>query len=75
MRRRRGRGLYGEQPPRHERLDGERSDVAEQAYQNVVRRLFAEAAIVVSVDRLDQAALTASLDEIIERGNKYRNGS
>jgi hypothetical protein len=62
-------------PPRHQRLDGELSDIATEAYQNVVRRLFADAEIVVSEDVLDQEALTSSLDEIIERGNKYREGA
>jgi len=61
-------------PPRNLRLDGENSDIATQAYQDVVRRLFAQAEIIVSEDGLDQAALTQSLDEIIERGEKYRGG-
>jgi hypothetical protein len=62
------------EPPRHERLDGERSDVAEQAYQDVVRRLFADAEILVAEENLDRAALTQSLDEVIARGDKYREG-
>lgn len=61
-------------PPRHQRLDGEHSPVAAEAYQNVIRRLFQQAEIVVAEDRLDQVALKASLDEIIKRGDKYREG-
>jgi len=61
-------------PPRNLRLDGENSDIATQAYQDVIRRLFAEAEIIVTEDGLDRAALTQSLDEIIERGEKYRGG-
>jgi hypothetical protein len=62
--------------PRHDqRLAGEHSPIAAGAYQNVIRRLFEEAEIVVSEDHLDRDALTASLDEIIQRGDKYREGS
>lgn len=63
------------QPPRHQRLDGEHSPVAAEAYQNVIRQLFQQAEIVVVEDGLDQAGLTASLDEIMQRGDKYREGS
>ena len=63
------------EPPRHQRLDGEDSAVAAEAYQNVIRRLFQDAEIVVAEDHLDQAALTASLDEIMHRGDKYREGT
>jgi hypothetical protein len=63
------------EPPRHQRLDGEHSAVAGEAYQNVIRRLFQQAEIVVAEDRLDRDALTASLDEIIQRGDEYREGS
>jgi hypothetical protein len=63
------------EPPRHQRLDGEHSTVAAEAYQNVIRQLFQQAEIVVVEDRLDQAALTASLDEIMQRGDKYREGA
>jgi hypothetical protein len=63
------------EPPRHKRLDGEHSAVAVEAYQNVIRQLFRQAEIVVLEDRLDRDALTASLDQIIERGDKYREGS
>jgi hypothetical protein len=67
------------EPPRHKRLDNEHSAVAAEAYQNVVRRLFQDAEIVISEDRIDQDglrdSLTASLDEIIQRGDKYREGS
>jgi hypothetical protein len=62
-------------PPHDQRLAGEHSPIAAEAYQNVIRRLFEEAEIVVSEDRLDRDALTASLDEIIQRGDKYREGS
>jgi hypothetical protein len=63
------------EPPRDQRLDGENSVVAAQAYRNVIRRLFQQAEIVVAEDRLDRNALTADLDEIIQRGEKYREGS
>jgi hypothetical protein len=63
------------EPPRHKRLDGEHSAVAAEAYQDVIRQLFQQAEIIVVEDRLDRAALTASLDEIIRRGDKYREGS
>ena len=46
-----------------------------EGYQNVIRQLFHQAEIVVVEDSLDQAALTASLDEIMQRGDKYREGS
>jgi hypothetical protein len=62
-------------PPHDQRLAGEYSPIAAEAYQNVIRRLFEEAEIVVSEDHLDRDALTASLDEIIQRGDKYREGS
>ena len=65
-------------PPHDRRLANERSDVAAEAYQNVIRRLFEDAEIVVSDDQLDRdglrKGLTASLDEIIQRGDKYRVG-
>jgi len=63
------------EPPRGQRLDGEHSAVAAEAYQHVIRRLFREAETVVSEDRLDRDDLTASLDQIIQRGNMYREGS
>jgi hypothetical protein len=66
-------------PPLDRRLANERSDVAAEAYQNVIRQLFEEAEIVVSDDRLDRDGirngLTTSLDEIIQRGDKYREGT
>jgi hypothetical protein len=62
-------------PPHDQRLAGEHSRIAAGAYQNVIRRLFEEAEIVVSEDRLERDALTASLDQIIQRGDKYREGS
>ena len=62
-------------PPRSKRLDGETSAVAEEAYQQVVRRLFEEAEIVVSEDGIDRTALAESLDKIIERGKKYSGES
>jgi len=61
-------------PPKHLRLDGERSAIAAEAYQAVIRRLFANAEIIVSDDRLDKVELTASLDAIVARGEKYREG-
>jgi hypothetical protein len=65
-------------PPHDRRLANEQSDVAAAAYQKVIRRLFEEAEIVVSDDRLDRDGLRdgliASLDEIIQRGDKYREG-
>ena len=63
------------EPPRHRRLDGEHSAVAAEAYQDVIRRLFQQAEIIVLEDGLDRDALTASLDQIIQRGDKYREGS
>jgi hypothetical protein len=63
------------EPPRDQRLDGEHSAVAAEAYHNVIRRLFQEAEIVVVEDQLNRDALTSSLDEIIQRGDKYREGS
>lgn len=62
------------EPPRDQRLDGEQSVVAKEAYQKVIRRLFEQAEITVAENRLDRDALTASLDEIIQRGDKYREG-
>jgi hypothetical protein len=62
-------------PPHHQRLAGEHSPIAAEAYQKVIRRLFQEAVIVVREEGLDQNDLTASLDKIIERGDKYREGS
>jgi dihydroxyacetone kinase DhaKLM complex PTS-EIIA-like component DhaM len=62
-------------PPHHQRLAGEHSPIAAEAYQNVIRQLFQEAVIVVREEGLDQNDLTASLDKIIERGDKYREGS
>jgi hypothetical protein len=61
-------------PPRDQRLDGEPSPVAAAAYQKVIRQLFQQAEIVVSENQLDRDFLKASLDEIIQRGDKYRNG-
>jgi len=63
------------EPPRDQRLDGEHSEVAADAYQDVIRRLFQDAEIVVMEDGLDRDALTASLDQIIQRGDTYREGS
>jgi hypothetical protein len=58
-------------PPRGKRLDGETSAVAAAAYQEVVRHLFANAEIIVSDNTIDVPALTESLNEVIERGQKY----
>ena len=63
------------EPPRDQRLDGEHSAIAAEAYQYVIRRLFQSAEIVVLEDGLDRDALTASLDQIIQRGDKYRSGA
>lgn len=58
-------------PPRGKRLDGESSIAAGEAYQEVVRRLFAQPEIVVADNTIDGPALTKSLDEIVARGQEY----
>lgn len=58
-------------PPREQRMSGEVSREAQDACQEVIRRLFFTKEEVITEDSIDKARLQKSLDQIRARRQKY----